>query len=322
MPDKVLYFPYIRVPASTWFTRILLYWDEVGTLVPYNLIEAPEQLGKYTRGLIENQLVTQVIPGMYVHRIPRFTEAFLDYLNGLGNVVDQRRSSFENGEVFPIYTEKIGTLDRELERLRLARPNENSHSLVNVERQTGLEFMLYLATALGRLPDLQFVPVTDEDGILAELASNGASTAVKDLDRLRLEILEEVLPVPSEPIDASDIRGFKTAHGQQLKRFRRHIEMEITVIAGLHDQEMRMRRLQLFKDQAQAEIADIRDKMVGRGWIGVTVERLCALLEPIPGSGPWPALIKAAMSAFYEDKPNLESPLAYAAFVERKFLAS
>lgn len=34
MARKVLYFPYISVPESAWFTRVLLYWDEVGSIVP------------------------------------------------------------------------------------------------------------------------------------------------------------------------------------------------------------------------------------------------------------------------------------------------
>jgi len=29
MANKVLYFPYIDVPQSTWLTGMLLYWDAV-----------------------------------------------------------------------------------------------------------------------------------------------------------------------------------------------------------------------------------------------------------------------------------------------------
>jgi len=37
MARKALYFPYIRTPDDPWFTRVLLYWDAVGTILPGGL---------------------------------------------------------------------------------------------------------------------------------------------------------------------------------------------------------------------------------------------------------------------------------------------
>jgi hypothetical protein len=75
MVDKVLYFPYIRVPGNEWFTRVLLYWDEVGSIVPSEYIYRPESLGTYMRELVQAQLVRQVLPGDYIPKIPKFKEA-------------------------------------------------------------------------------------------------------------------------------------------------------------------------------------------------------------------------------------------------------
>lgn len=77
MRNNVLYFPYISVPSSVWFTRILLYWDKVGSIVPYDYIEKPELHDEYTRSLIQANLVTQVIPGMYRDEIPNLTGSLL-----------------------------------------------------------------------------------------------------------------------------------------------------------------------------------------------------------------------------------------------------
>ena len=33
MKACAIYYPYIKVPNSAWFTRTLLYWDEVGAIV-------------------------------------------------------------------------------------------------------------------------------------------------------------------------------------------------------------------------------------------------------------------------------------------------
>ena len=94
MKNKVLYFPYINVPNSDWFTRMLLYWDEVGAIVPYDYIEYPEKLREHTRSLVEACLVRQVIPGEHIHRIPSFRDSFSEYLNALNEeVMNKRRES-------------------------------------------------------------------------------------------------------------------------------------------------------------------------------------------------------------------------------------
>jgi hypothetical protein len=320
MPDKVLYFPYVRVPNSTWFTRILLYWDEVGTLVPYDFLEFPERLGEHTRSLVEKELVTQVIPGSHVYRIPRFTEAFIDRLDRLGPGMDHRRQSFERDKIFTIYSEKMFGVSDALVKLKLARKSRSHTNVFDVEEQTGFEFMAYLAMTLGQLDDLQFTPVADEDRVLENLALFGSPTSVEELDRIRLEILEEALPAPSQPLLASEILEFKLDHGKQLGRFRRYLEKELITIAAIPDKELRNRRLQLTREEIKAEVGDIQSKMQARGWLTVTVEKLSALLAPIPGLKPVPDIVKAVLDAYGGEKPNLESPLAYAAFAQEKLL--
>src|SRR5687767_12820338 len=91
MRNNVLYFPYISVPSSTWFTRTLLYWDTVGSIVPYDYIVNPDMHDEYTRSLVQANLVTQVIPGEHLYRIPQFTESFIGYLESLGPVLTHRR---------------------------------------------------------------------------------------------------------------------------------------------------------------------------------------------------------------------------------------
>jgi hypothetical protein len=38
LKKRVLYFPFIRVPESTWLTQMLLHWDQVCSIVPYEFI--------------------------------------------------------------------------------------------------------------------------------------------------------------------------------------------------------------------------------------------------------------------------------------------
>lgn len=58
MGDAVLYFPMIRPPESAWFSRVLLYWDKIGTIMPAQYSEDHEFLGAYTSGLLREGLLT------------------------------------------------------------------------------------------------------------------------------------------------------------------------------------------------------------------------------------------------------------------------
>ena len=62
-PSRVLYFPYISVPQTAWFSRVLLYWDEVGSIVPSPLANDLRQVSPYMGELVSAGLVRPIIPG-------------------------------------------------------------------------------------------------------------------------------------------------------------------------------------------------------------------------------------------------------------------
>ncbi len=230
--NNVLYFPYISVPSSVWFTRMLLYWDKVGSIVPRD---------------------------------------------------------------YPWY---------------------------DVESETADDYMCYLATALGRLPDLQFTPVTDQVRCLNSLAGRSPNRLTnREIAVMRLELLEETLPAPSAPLKASEIQLFKNRHGGHLTRFRRSIELELTNLASYTDPHLRETRLALIKDQMREEVADIRSKMRQHGWTKLVLGNLCGLLAAIPGMSPVPKLINAVYKAFGDTGSfDEKSPLAYAAYADKDLL--
>ncbi|WP_203711426.1 hypothetical protein [Asanoa siamensis] len=60
--QAALYFPFINVPSTAWWTRTLLYWDRVGTIVPHSYRHEPENLGLHTLELIREGLLDQYPP--------------------------------------------------------------------------------------------------------------------------------------------------------------------------------------------------------------------------------------------------------------------
>jgi hypothetical protein len=116
MKSRVLYFPYIRVPESNWLTQMLLYWDQVPSIIPYEFMMHPEELGPYMHSLLREELVFQVMPGMFIFDMPKFFEKFNGYIEGLGPQLDARKENFERGNAFRIHIEKLGDLSDMLVR--------------------------------------------------------------------------------------------------------------------------------------------------------------------------------------------------------------
>ena len=268
MSNNVLYFPYIRVPKSSWFTRILLYWDSVGVIVPYDFIEDPDKLDPHTRSLIQANLVTQVVPAAHLWQIPRFSEAFLEYLQSLGGGLDSRKQSFLRKESrFLIHAEKMFRLTEPLEEMGLITPSR-SYPWYEVEADTGRDFMGYLAAALGKAQELEFTPITDNPKHLSEFIQASIAQGVGEdrLSNLREEVLGDLFPAPSRALSASEIENFKLKHGELLSQFRRALEKELIDIADLQDSDLQRRRLGIFQEQYSQEINEVKNRIAEMNW--------------------------------------------------------
>lgn len=317
LTSKVLYFPHISLPPSPWLLQMLLYWDEVATITPYDFVQDPDRHEPLTRDLIREGLVRQVIPSWYLAGLPRFVSAFMGYLDSLGwGHLEERREAFESTSGFKIHVEKLDALEHEFRSAGLARPAD--WPWLEVERETANEFMIYLAAVLGHLPDLGYAPVTDDHKYLERFAQSGTQDSAEGrIELLRIQILNDLFPGPRRPVSIRQIAEFKAAHGNQLRRFRRHIEQELTMIADISDDGLRQRRVQLLLDDAQDEVLEVRTRMVEAGWGEAILGKLCAVLAAIPGASPVFGLANALYNAVSgTGQPDVRSPYLYAAHAQ------
>ena len=322
MKNRVLYFPYINVPNSAWFTRMLLYWDEVGAIVPYDFIEYPEKLDEHTRSLVEACLVKQVIPGTHIRKIPSFKESFLKFLKSQDEkTYEKRRKSFKEGDYSKIHIEKMDELEYEFEHMGLAKEDESPWWFV--EHETAREFMAYLAATLGKLEELQYDPISDDINHLEHFlhASKPEKSIEQKISSLRLEILEDLFPSPSKPLKALEISKFKEKHNDKLKAFRRRVEKEIIDIINIEDPELKERRLQIFKDESEDAIKEIKEEMEKFGFKGLTLGKLGSIVSSIPGVSSLFGLANAVYDAFKKEDLNKIDPcFLYAAYAQKNIL--
>lgn len=331
LADKVLYFPHIRVPDNDWFTRALLYWDEVGTIVPSgDPAEVREILGERTLSLIDAGLVSCVHPGL-VFDVPRFDEAFIELIEGDPDM--PRNPSGRPHKTFQLHMTKPGNDIYVYLRERGLLQRKGDSSWLDVEERTADLLMTYLACTLGAVDSVQMTPITDRAESLAVLTGDAGRGAAPEVavSELEMVVLEALLPAPAGGVSPEEITRFKDKHGEMLRRFRREIETFATD-ATLLAPNLRERRAQLFRDELSEQVAEISAQMKRR-WPRIVFGTLCGVLAAatpvatavaggaaLAAAAGAPGLATAVYAAFGGEKTDWRgSSVAYAALAQKHF---
>jgi Family of unknown function (DUF6236) len=337
--DKALYFPYINVPENSWFTRVLLYWDEVGSIVPSRFADDLGFLSPYMGELIDARLVRPVIPDDYTWELFQSIEPFFAFVDE-DPEINRRRAS---GEVsldttFQIHGEKLGlVVANELKWRNLARCSTREEGWYDVEPRTATAFMAHLATTLAKLPEVGMDPVTDK---VSHLAVFGRSDEAPDdpiaiARGLRLSILEGILPGPSEGVPIHELVDFKDQHGELLGDLRQRIEPRLFELALIDHEEVRTEQTRLFERELEDKLEEIEARMRERWWPDLVFGTLCGVVAAaIPvaaaaATGALPAAaagvpglahaVYSALGAVSNRNDFMSEPLAYAALSRARF---
>lgn len=197
-----------------------------------------------------------------------------------------------------------------------------------VEISTALDFMSYLAAIIGQVDEAGFTPITDKvipiNG-LVKARSIDARTENK-VSKLRIQLLQNVLPAPNQPITPEDILRFKIKHGDKLTEFRFYVEKSILDILKQPNDDLRLREIAIFNQKAKEDIEEIKASMHRFGWISVGLANLYAFLSEIPVIGVplkiTQTVFKAATGSYpTTTMPIKSTPLLYAAVAQRFFLS-
>jgi len=283
MADRVLYFPYIRVPENNWFTRVLLYWDEVGSIVPSEYVVEPERLGRYMAALVKEGQVMPVTPGAYIHKVPGFEGAFLKMIDDNPVIKGRRGIALEKHETFTLHIEKFSPLVYELEDMGLARGTDSPWW--EMESLTADLYMTYLSSVLGKTEDLNMEPITDRSQSLSmcSASSENISKPIDIFRDLRMRVIQGILPAPTRGITVLDLVKFKTQHHDLLHRFRRHIESSLINITRTPDEMLRTKEAQMFGEELREQREEILALMRRRRWPQIAFGAVAAAMPLVGG---------------------------------------
>jgi uncharacterized protein DUF6236 len=327
---------------------VLLYWDEVGSIVPSPYEEDLARLTPYMSELVRAELVRPIVPERYDRHLHRAVRPFLKFVDSDPLIAERAstqlgsaptpRSGTPAGTVMKIHGGKLGhDVESALLQRGLARRGTD-RSWIEVEARTGSAYMAFLAAGLGSLEEVEMDPITDGVGNLAPYADmESADDTIAVSNALAMRVLEGVLPGPAESVPVGELVDFKEAHGPLLAGFRGRLESQLLDIAEISEERLRERRVLILTEELQAELEEVEARMNARSWPRLVFGTLCGVLgAAIPvgaalATGAIPAAAAGApglASAVYSARQAMRrgedfenAPLAYAALA-RQHLAT
>lgn len=250
--DKLLYFPYCNIPESGWTIKSVLYWDQVGIIVPPSFREEPERHDEFTRDLLTSDLIDSVFPYEYTYKVKHFDKGFIEMVDNNKVLIEKRQKKFSKGQITEVYIQKFGEeLLKYLIRLKLAKKKD--YQTYYVEIETANLIMLYLASVIGKVGD--FTPATDEISNLDLSITQSGST--RRLNRLRQELIDDLIPYPVNP-NLTKLRKFKDKYHEELHSFRILLEKCAHELSSITVKNKRKKQYSL----TVQEILDKKEKII------------------------------------------------------------
>lgn len=223
--SNILYYPYINLPRTDWTLRTLMYYDNIGSIVPQEYFYSPERnYEPFMLELVRNELVTPINPIEVFQNPWQVTRPFLQMIENNSGRLRQTQINFRNnkelihGDKFQtsrIHSDKFDeNIFYGLQDLGLAERGEGRWWLV--ETKTANNLMKFLATIISarteRLPTTDYVrPFFNRP-------------TFHNPNLKRETILTNLIPFP-EDINLEKLMRFKQQHSNLLNAFRTKVEM-------------------------------------------------------------------------------------------------
>lgn len=332
--ERLLYYPYISIPKTSWLIQALLYWDGISTIVPLEYLERPWNFTPFARELVQEGIIRTVPPDEYAYSNYKEYQSFLKWIDD--EKLDQ--FSLNSGSAdsnitkqYNLHIGKLGFLGDELKRRGLAKQIDDRW--YSVKKDLSTSFMTFLAILISR--EENYIPATDTYRGCSSLFNIEKYAPLKNSrvirNKFRNSILNDVLPIPSSIDNYGDILRFKEKHNEQLISFRKHIEGFIVTLEG-KEETLQEELCRKFIADLQEEMNDIKGKMgyfkapeINLGTLIPILSSSVTFLNNFSSNGCSEtilSLISPIHQIIHNDKrkENLKKPIAYAAIYQEHFM--
>lgn len=257
--SKLLYYPYINLPRTDWTLRTLLYYDNIGSIVPREYFYDPERnYDEFMLELVRSELVTPIDPiNTFDNPWEEVTRPFLQLVENDQEKLRTAQNRFRQGLRGNMHIDKFSKANIHadkfdenifygLEQLGLAEKTDGRW--YSVEQRTANDLMHFLATLISAKTDR--LPTTD---YIRPFYNRQTFNQER---RKREKILTSLIPFPDE-IDMRKLLKFKEKHSGILKSFRTRVEqivLDPNIIEGTPLFEQHLAELLQRKEELTARM--------------------------------------------------------------------
>ena len=270
-----LYYPEIIIPSKQFIRKTILYWDEIGSIVPKSIWDEhpffeleDEETNQLKDAGIYRPFFPHLLKTAGIHDFEReYRNEFfkrLDFFN-------QRDLLRNNTHYTPIYGEKemVPGLFEELQRRGLAQKkigdkisvSESKHPLFFIESVTANIYMSILAEFLSDADENITMPVTEESTWRDYTYSAIDPNKKKVCANL---ILNRILPIPLSDVPLGEIIQFKDDHETELVKFRECIDNFQSSISSAKDIRSVQDSCCKFSEKFNSDVKDLERSLRDR----------------------------------------------------------
>lgn len=256
--SNLLYYPYINLPRTDWTLRTLLYYDNIGSIVPQEYFYDPERTyDKFMLELVRSGLVTPINPLEVFENPWQVTLPFLELVERNQEKLRTAQKRFRQGIRGNIHIDKFSKVNIHADKFdenifyglqEIGLAERTDGRWYSVEQRTANNLMSFLATLISAKTNR--LPTTD---YLRTIYNRQTFNQEK---RKRETILKSLIPFPDE-INLRKLLNFKERHSELLNTFRTRVELIVldpNIIEGTP-----LFRLHLAELQQQKEELKIRN---------------------------------------------------------------
>jgi kae1-associated kinase bud32 len=326
--SKLLYYPYINLPRTDWTLRTLLYYDNIGSIVPREYFYDPERnYDEFMLELVRSELVTPIDPINTFDNPWEVTRPFLQLVENNQEKLRTAQNRFRQGLRGNMHIDKFSKANIHadkfdenifygLEQLGLAEKTDERW--YSVEQRTANNLMHFLATLISAKTDR--LPTTDY------IRTSYDRQTFNQERRKRETILTSLIPFPDE-IDMRKLLNFKEKHSGILNSFRTRVEqivLDSNIIEGTPLFQQHLAELSQRKEELTARM---NESQFNRILFGTVCGLICAYQGMATASttgaiiGGLPVFANAVYSALQiERAENIfdQSGLKYLALVDKR----
>lgn len=270
-----LYYPNMVIPNKLWTRQALLYWDDIGSIIPEVVWRDHEFFkleNEEINQLFEAKLFRPFFPETLKRKLSsstedRFYDEFYDRVDYFKtrNTFDLLRSAtpiYELKEIRPGFFDELAKRGLATRNIgKLSQVSESGHNVFFVETNTANIYMALLAEYLSGLDNNITVPVTED----ATWQNYGYSTTDPTIQNVCANlILDRILPVPAANTPIVEIIQFKKDHKSELIRFRKSVDDFQASIPKAGDIRSIQDSCCKFSEEIGAGVRDIEQSLVER----------------------------------------------------------